>query len=673
MKGFVLNDHQAIAQTAAKEIADAIKAKEKKGETFVLGLATGSTMEPVYAELIKMYDEKTLNFSHVRFFNLDNYVGLPRGDRNNYETQLHKLFLNPIHAHPEHVHLVSSDEDFDHQAYEALISAAGGIDIQLLGLGSEGHIGFNEVGSSIDSPTRTITLSQKTKDDNGKYFNQIDKASLRVKAIPSTAHTRGIAPILEAKRILFLANGHAKAYAIRETFQDGLVEDLPARALLSHPNVTTLVDKDALALFTEGELAAHTDLDEPDRATIIQANQSHWITLNIQGEEKNILLPPQFDFYDPHTMHIEEPFNRINEKHCHALATCLEAAKHTSVGAHPDDAEIMAGPMMLEASGSWLTIIVTNGAATNNTLNGKYRTLTAAELTRERQMEQRRASQYAGTPVIMCKFPTPAIRGDMDEATLENVNITLSGLFHSMPNLEKVHCHHPLDAHDTHAEVFAKQAEALRTLSDERLKQIEVLGMEVWGPLHIADQRLLKITIEDETLLTRWETLISFYQSQIEAQGRDYSKTTVARSYGHAGYQTHPHGENPAPGLLLAIRLTDLVANRSLSIIDMITLLASELIEETMSRANMLFGSKHSKKNKPEQRGATETDTCAHAGSTANMLAQLGGSRTSLRQASTHAKHVQKEIVHMPTTADNQKRIVEDDKEQVNAHHLSLS
>ncbi|MDF1646484.1 MAG: 6-phosphogluconolactonase [Legionellaceae bacterium] len=589
----VLNDHPAIAIRAARAIADAIKKKAEQNKPFVLGLATGSTMEPVYAELIRLHQAGELSFSHVKCFNLDNYVGLPRDDRNSFEAQLHQLFLKHVNVLPENIHLVSSDTDFNHSAYEALITASGGIDIQLVGLGGEGHIAFNEKGSDENTPTREVRLSSKTKEDNGKYFNQIDKTELRIKPIPDTAHTRGIGPILQAKKIIFLANGHAKAHAVHAMCAPTPVQALPARALHMHPNLLALVDQDAISLFNAHELQEHTDLDLNQSRKTLEKNQSHWVNLDIRGNTHRILLPPQFVFFNPQTMHLDESFDYTNPNHLNDLAAHLAKAKHLVVGAHPDDAEIMAGPIMLESPKDWLTLIVTNGAATNNTLNGEYSQYTPEQLTNERQMEQRRAAKLANIPVIMCKFPTPAITGDMGEETLAKARTTLAGLFGSMINLEKVFGHNPLDSHDTHVTVFAEQVRALRTLCAERLNLIDILGMEVWGLLFVADTRLKKIAINTETLLTGAQELIGLYQSQIEAQGRDYSKTTVARAYGNAGYQTHPHGENPAPGLLLAVHLTDLVQNKAVSVIEMVQTLFSELEAQMMNRTNTLFRPKH--------------------------------------------------------------------------------
>ncbi len=591
----VLDNHQSIAHQAARVIADAICEKKGRGEPFVLGLATGATMEPLYAELIRLHKDEGLDFSNVKFFNLDNYVGLPEGDRNSYDTQLQQFFLSKINASQDNIDLVSSSASFNHQAYEERIKQAGGIDIQLLGIGRTGHIGFNEVGSSIDCPSRVIELSHETRVDNGKYFNKIDPLTNRSENIPFKAHTRGIAPILEARKIICMANGHGKAEAIKKMVQEGSVEELPVRALKSHENVLMLADEEALSLLSEHELQTHLSLEEKTREKLLTRNQFISVTLDIDHDAHTLLLPPQFDFCDPVTkVGIDEPFDPRLETHRQALASCLSRAQQISVGAHPDDAEIMAGPMMLKATpeNPWLTLILTNGAASSNTLNGEFASKTPEELTRMRQDEQKTASLEAGVPLIMCKYPTPAITGDMGDEMLAKVRETMSSLFSCMKGLQTVYGHHPFDKHDTHVITFARQLEALRSLSDEQLNKIDVKGMEVWGDLEVCESRLLKYQIESQEDLIHWRSLIAHYQSQIAGQGRDYSLATIERAQGHAGYQTHPHGANPADGLILAVELTDLVRNKTLSMMEMIRTLALELFSHQLKRGEQLFEKK---------------------------------------------------------------------------------
>lgn len=616
MEFSVLENHLAIAESAACEIAEEIRTKNERGKPFVLGLATGSTMEPLYKALIKLHKEQGLDFSNVKFFNLDNYIGLSKTDRNNYAFQLRELFLNHINAKPENIDLVSSDKDFDLQAYEERILASGGIDIQLLGIGRSGHIGFNEVGSSITSISREIELSQETLEDNGKYFNQIDDITNKQESIPHTAHTRGIALILQAKKILCLANGHGKAPAIKKIFEEGLVEEHPARALLNHENTKIIVDQEALSLFSETELSKLAHLPKEKVDDVFAKTQAKRFEVELDGRLIELCLPPQFDFFDPAVMGIDEPFDFRNDIHTTALIRALRNAKQLSAGAHPDDAEIMAGPMMLKASeeNQWLTLILTNGAASNNSLNEEFKDLTPEELTLRRQREQRQASAYAKVPLIMCKFPSPAVTGDMGEETLAGVRETLSKLFASMTSLETVYAHQPFDKHATHKVSFARTIEALRTLSDERLNAIEVKGMEVWGSLDVCDHRIRKIQIRNKQILRDWQTLIAFYESQIAGQGRDYSLATIERAQGHAGYQTHPHGANPAEALLLAAELSDLVRDKECSLYEMLHTLAKETFDQKMAEAKRDLRLQDNDIERPRKRRTVSTQTLSPCG-----------------------------------------------------------
>lgn len=582
----VLSDHIGIAKQAAAEIANEIRNKNSNSEYFVLGLATGATMDPLYAELIKMYKAGSLSFKQVKFFNLDNYIGLKPDDINSYDVQLKIRFLDHIDALEQNIDLVSSDPNFNHQAYEARIKAAGGIDYQLLGIGRNGHIGFNEKGSDANSITRVIMLSQETLEDNSKFFNRIDNETNKSESIPVTAHTRGIASILEAEKIICLANGHGKAQTIKKLFEDSSVEALPVRALLSHANVTILVDYEALALFNATDLQTHTFLKMEQHEEVLKKNQYNRVHISINDETHSLILPPQFDFYFPEKMGITEQFDYTNPKHIKLLVNTLYAAKNLTIGAHPDDAEIMAGPMMLQstADNPWLTLIVTNGAATNNTLKGEFSQLSPEELTLLRQREQRQAAKIANVPVIMCKFPSPAISGYMGQDALNAVNETMQRLIGAMANLNNVYGHNPYDEHDTHVFTFLAQVEALRCLSHERLTQINTYGMEVWGTFSVSSKREMKIVVSDEQLLEKWHQTILVYKSQIASQERDYSLATINRAKGHTGFKTSPYSAAPPKGLLSGIELTDLVCNKSIPVLSFTDILSNERLTQDSKR-----------------------------------------------------------------------------------------
>lgn len=218
---------------AATLILEAIKANPRT----TLGLATGGTPVPLYKELIKAR-QAGADFSGVRTFNLDEYYGLAPEHPQSYRAFMNaNLFahLNIDLANTLVPDGLTRDVDAHCAEYEALIKTAGGIDIQLLGIGSNGHIGFNEPGSSLASRTRLVTLTQQTVSDNARFFAHTDE-------VPRHAISMGVGTIMEAKRCLMLAFGSQKAQAIKATIEGGISQFTPASALQMHPNTTILMD-----------------------------------------------------------------------------------------------------------------------------------------------------------------------------------------------------------------------------------------------------------------------------------------------------------------------------------------------------------------------------------------------------------------------------------------------
>lgn len=621
----ILEDHRAIALKAAHRIAEALRAKPD----LVLGLATGATMEPVYAELVRMHREEGLDFSKARFFNLDSYKGLPSTDRNSYDFQLRKLLLSKVNAAPENINLVQG-VNFDPAAYEAKIKAAGGIDIQLLGLGGEGHIGFNEVGSAFDSRTREVPLHARTIDDNAMYFNRPGEK------VPASAYTMGIGTILEAKEIIVLANNPNKAWAVRnmmeptgksspdltslelyqmQKYRDregagtttdlatidaffaaqeaGMrkeakpVEELPARALHAHKNVTLLVDEEAASMTRLTHLLQRSNLDAAQVEKLAAKFAPRELTVTVDGQARQLFLPPGFDFYDPKTMALDEKFDPENRGHVEALQAALARTTHVGVGAHQDDVEIMAGPMLLKNKDSWMTVIVTDGAASKSVLNGVATDLTPRQLTDMRQREQREAARETGTPVIQLKYPSAAVGGHMGEGKREEAAFALGTLFAAMPRTQEVFGHNPIDKHATHLGVLAVQTAALRAAKPPQLKN--VYAMEVWGGLTgIPESQLSMFVVEDGKDLAAINTLVGKYQSQIQGQGRDYAATTTARMVGHGGYVSNPHLSNPPVGMVIGLDITDFAKGESCDM----GALAKELLERAAAIKTRL-ASKH--------------------------------------------------------------------------------
>ncbi len=236
---------EGMAHKTARAIQKKIMENNEKKIPTVLGLATGSTPEPVYKELVRMHQEEHLDFSAVITFNLDEYLGLEPIHIQSYHYYMHHHLFNHVNIKKENIHMldgtVPSDLIEQHvNAYEEKIKQVGGIDIQILGLGLNGHIGFNEPGSALDSKTRLVQLDDKTREANKRFFNSKD-------AVPTHALTMGIGTILHYSKACFLlATGSIKAGIIADVISaSSSNQDIPATALYDHKNVTVILDEQA--------------------------------------------------------------------------------------------------------------------------------------------------------------------------------------------------------------------------------------------------------------------------------------------------------------------------------------------------------------------------------------------------------------------------------------------
>lgn len=232
----------------AKEIADLIIDKQAKGEMCVLGLATGSSPIKVYEELVRMHKEEGLRFSNVITFNLDEYYPMSKDNIQSYHYFMHEHLFNHVDILPKNIHIpdgMVSIEDLREYCiqYEEMIKASGGIDLQLLGIGRTGHIGFNEPGSHINSETRSITLDYITRVDAASSFLGIDN-------VPKKAITMGIQTVRKAKRIILLAWGDNKSSIIRKTIEGEISSKIPATYLQNHHNTTFVLDIEAASELT---------------------------------------------------------------------------------------------------------------------------------------------------------------------------------------------------------------------------------------------------------------------------------------------------------------------------------------------------------------------------------------------------------------------------------------
>jgi glucosamine-6-phosphate deaminase len=245
---------------AAGEItADAVTALVARNPAGVLGLATGSTPLSSYAAIAR----RGLDLGRVRGFALDEYVGLPEGHPQSYRTVITREVVEPLGMTPALVRVPGDDGgplEGAGERYEADLVAAGGIDIQLLGIGSTGHIGFNEPGSSFGSLTRIKTLTERTRADNARFFASPDE-------VPLHCLTQGLGTILRARHLILLAFGASKAPAIAAAIEGPLTASAPGSAVQLHPHVTVIVDE-----------AAASQLKNADYYRYAWANRLPWET-----------------------------------------------------------------------------------------------------------------------------------------------------------------------------------------------------------------------------------------------------------------------------------------------------------------------------------------------------------------------------------------------------------
>jgi glucosamine-6-phosphate deaminase len=228
----------AASQTAARQISRLLD----KNPNAVLGLATGSSPMVLYAELIRMHREQGLDFNRVVTFNLDEYIGIPATNAQSYHAFMWENLFQHININPDNVHLpdgMAANLPASCAAYEQAIVEAGGIDLQVLGIGTNGHLGFNEPTSSFASRTRIKTLSKQTVQDNARFFDG-DEAQ-----VPRHSITMGIGTIMEARRIILLAFGKRKANAIAAMIEGPVTASVPATILQHHPAVQVFIDEAA--------------------------------------------------------------------------------------------------------------------------------------------------------------------------------------------------------------------------------------------------------------------------------------------------------------------------------------------------------------------------------------------------------------------------------------------
>lgn len=246
------------AEDVAKLAADIIGSYANAGKT--LGVATGSTPLSTYQELIRRHRAGEVTFKNTRMFALDEYVGLPFENEQSYHHVIHSELSDHVDVPPENVHIpngMAQDIPAACAEYEQAIEDAGGIDIQLLGIGTDGHIGFNEPSSSLASVTRMKTLHPQTVEDNARFFDSPEE-------VPYHVITQGLGTILRAGHLLLLATGKNKAEAVHLACEGAVSSSVPASILQLHPRATVIVDRAAASKLVNTRYYEFTDAHRPD-------------------------------------------------------------------------------------------------------------------------------------------------------------------------------------------------------------------------------------------------------------------------------------------------------------------------------------------------------------------------------------------------------------------------
>lgn len=233
-------NYEEMSRIAAEKIINLVKNKPNAE----LGLATGGTPEGLYKLLIQDHQLNGTSYKQVKTVNLDEYIGLKKDDPNSYYTFMTEKLFKHIDILPENTHVpngMAADIDAEAERYENFIHEIGGVDLQILGIGHNGHIAFNEPGTSFQSKTHVIDLAENTRQANARYFDSID-------AVPTKAITMGIQTIMDSKEIILLVSGASKAEALKQLIHGEITEQFPASVLRKHNHVTIIADEAALQL-----------------------------------------------------------------------------------------------------------------------------------------------------------------------------------------------------------------------------------------------------------------------------------------------------------------------------------------------------------------------------------------------------------------------------------------
>ncbi len=260
MRVIIVDDPAALGDRAAAHLAATIRQRRAEGARAVLGVATGSSPLDCYRALAARAAAGTVDLEGVSAFALDEYVGLDPAHPESYRSVIRRTVTEPLGLDPARVHVPdgrAADPEAACADYERAIRDAGGIDVQLLGIGANGHIGFNEPTSSLASRTRLKTLAPRTRADNARFFDSPDE-------VPVHCVTQGIGTILEARRLLLVAQGAAKAAAVARMVEGPVSSMCPASALQLHPEATVVIDRAAAADLELADYYEYVERNRPD-------------------------------------------------------------------------------------------------------------------------------------------------------------------------------------------------------------------------------------------------------------------------------------------------------------------------------------------------------------------------------------------------------------------------
>ena len=237
MRIIVCENYKEVSKKAAQMILSQVTLKPNS----VLGLATGSTPIGMYENLVELNKSGDIDFSEVRTFNLDEYYNLPKNNDQSYHYFMHKNLFNHINIKPSNIHIpngMTEDVDAECERYDSLIKESGGVDIQVLGIGNNAHIGFNEPTVNFEKGTHLVELEESTIEANSRFFDNIED-------VPKKAITMGVGSIFKSRKIMLIATGENKAEAIYNTVYGKVVPEVPASILQFHRDIVLILDKDA--------------------------------------------------------------------------------------------------------------------------------------------------------------------------------------------------------------------------------------------------------------------------------------------------------------------------------------------------------------------------------------------------------------------------------------------